>query len=1308
MDVSLILRKFRKTLASASVLALLSTLVVSTSGVANAASFTDIAGHWAESYIEELTPSIFDDGATFRPNDAMNRAEFSKVIVEAAGFTQVNPATPTFTDVPANAWFYGYVETAKQFGVVNGDTDPDTGDLLGTFRPADNVNRTEAAKMIVNGIGLNPVAGSSPFSDVPAWGQEFVNTLYSYCIVDGVSSSQYDAGRDVTRAEIAKMISLAQKASDPNCRTTGGDGDGDGDGDVTPGGEGTLEVELSSMSPASASIPKNGVVFYTAVDFTAKGAAVKLNGFTITRFGGLGDRDSFDNVWVVDNETKLRVGNVRTINRDDQAAIDFGSNPIEIPQGATVTLWLAAKMNTTTTGEENALGINAAADVKSSAATIDGSFAVKGAMHKIENIDAGTLEIENLDTSGDIEVGQTETLLKATFENKDTRDKDYVLESMVVKNDGTEDIADVLDPETIVVKIGSTVVSKSVTLVGEHLFIVFDPAKSIIADGEDRTVELTADLIAGEDGRTIKLVIEEESDVYARINAADAPFGVDIQTKTPTQTDIEDYPFGTYTIDAGEFTVRRHPETPGSNVFIPTDEATPVLVFTMRATAPVLVKDVDVRVTAKEANGTAMNDTNLTDTTSLSGKLPANNLEVSVAGANSTEASSPIVAINATNGEYRYQVENIDAEVVGEVKSTVTAEFEGGVAVKDESYRFEVQAGEMKIDRNTLSDDSTLIGGDKTGTARSEFLTLNDEELDVALLGPQDETYVSGSSDVQAFCFSLKANNSGGEVKVDDITISRKTSSEVTKDELQTLSLLDDAGNVLDDVNTFDTNGDAKFENLDSDIILQPNQQKDYCLEIGSVDQNTHAKDGIDANSTADLQMEIKVGGIIARDGDDRSVSTITGLALDSGFIRFAPTGTLSLTVNQSYAPSKIIAAGSTAGNTKEVVVGVEAVAIDDDIYIDEIVFENDLDDDTSTATQPNADEDNIGTALQRVELFDLVSKEVLATANAKFVSSDAYPSGEDRMVAKFDSMNNQLLVPKGDSREFGVRIETLGIDTLTKSGVQVQLQPVHPAHLGVVATSKSSGSKLGLASITLDLGTNDDSNIANDNNVGDLFVIRRSAPKFHLVNSSQAAPGGGAKGVVARFDVEPLVDNVNIARFTARANTKNAAYSTTVGDWEVYSADQDGGQCPSNLDSSTYKRTVTVSTVANAGDNATSQDRYFFFNFADNGDPITKGKKRCYAVKAPVVAAGADDATSRTASLTFVEDSTIGAVDKDSAGDHQSADNTSVAGVDAIGHFLIWSDNPTGSRAAYADNAWVNGFKVEGLPMSPINVTGL
>ncbi len=179
-------------------------------------TFNDVpCSAWYFDYVEQLVDEgVFDVSDNFRPADFLNRAEMVKLVITAidglAGYQ--TPPTPTFDDVPANAWFYDYVEAAVQLGIVSGYTDP-SGNLTGLFGPGDNVNRAAGIKWVVNSFAVpTTLSPASPFSDVTPsnWFHDYVLTAYNQSVVDGYSDGRFAPADLVTRAKIAKWLVNAQ------------------------------------------------------------------------------------------------------------------------------------------------------------------------------------------------------------------------------------------------------------------------------------------------------------------------------------------------------------------------------------------------------------------------------------------------------------------------------------------------------------------------------------------------------------------------------------------------------------------------------------------------------------------------------------------------------------------------------------------------------------------------------------------------------------------------------------------------------------------------------------------------------------------------------------------------------------------------------------------------------------------------------------------------------------------------------------------------------------------------------------------
>lgn len=115
----------------------------------------------------------------------------------------------TFPDVQPSDWFYSYVEDLVALGVVNGS--------MPEYRPGDNVNRAEMAKLVVEAFDIDLVSpDEATFNDVAAgtWYYEYVETAAAHGIVSGYKDDEgtltgyYGPADAVTREQAAKMIVL--------------------------------------------------------------------------------------------------------------------------------------------------------------------------------------------------------------------------------------------------------------------------------------------------------------------------------------------------------------------------------------------------------------------------------------------------------------------------------------------------------------------------------------------------------------------------------------------------------------------------------------------------------------------------------------------------------------------------------------------------------------------------------------------------------------------------------------------------------------------------------------------------------------------------------------------------------------------------------------------------------------------------------------------------------------------------------------------------------------------------------------------
>ncbi len=176
------------------------------------AAYSDVpAGVWYEGAVDAFVDAGYLDAAQtkFRGTDNANRAEFVKLVVELnGGVINSAPATPSFDDVATGAWYYKYLEEAGKEGWVRGD-----GSCYGKHpcyaRPSANINRAEAASIIVRAFGLESAGAAPQFSDNPSgqWYTSDIQTAADHCVVQGDdSTSRVRPSDNMNRAEMVVML----------------------------------------------------------------------------------------------------------------------------------------------------------------------------------------------------------------------------------------------------------------------------------------------------------------------------------------------------------------------------------------------------------------------------------------------------------------------------------------------------------------------------------------------------------------------------------------------------------------------------------------------------------------------------------------------------------------------------------------------------------------------------------------------------------------------------------------------------------------------------------------------------------------------------------------------------------------------------------------------------------------------------------------------------------------------------------------------------------------------------------------------
>ncbi len=180
---------------------------------------------WAEKEVYALVEmgviNGYPDG-TFKPNNQITRAEFSKIIVLTSGRYSVDKGnySSSFADVPATAWEYSFVSAAYQFGYIKGRSET-------IFDPASNITRADLCLIVYRYIKsinpefkakTNPDGTAITFMDaanVPSYAQEAVMALYSNGVAPlrDTVNNKFEPTLPATRAECAVIVYNATRAA---------------------------------------------------------------------------------------------------------------------------------------------------------------------------------------------------------------------------------------------------------------------------------------------------------------------------------------------------------------------------------------------------------------------------------------------------------------------------------------------------------------------------------------------------------------------------------------------------------------------------------------------------------------------------------------------------------------------------------------------------------------------------------------------------------------------------------------------------------------------------------------------------------------------------------------------------------------------------------------------------------------------------------------------------------------------------------------------------------------------------------------
>lgn len=172
-------------------------------------SFTDLdQAAWARDSILSLAGRGYlsgDGDGKFRPNDAITREEFVKLLLCGLKIDPVSRESG-FVDAAKNAWYEPYLAAARAAGIVNGDDS-------GSFGVGQQITRQDMAVMVFRAVeaveGQKPEAaqnaGFQDYGQISAYAAEAVDWMYQETLISGMGDQTFAPLENASRAQAAKV-----------------------------------------------------------------------------------------------------------------------------------------------------------------------------------------------------------------------------------------------------------------------------------------------------------------------------------------------------------------------------------------------------------------------------------------------------------------------------------------------------------------------------------------------------------------------------------------------------------------------------------------------------------------------------------------------------------------------------------------------------------------------------------------------------------------------------------------------------------------------------------------------------------------------------------------------------------------------------------------------------------------------------------------------------------------------------------------------------------------------------------------------
>lgn len=937
MDLSFVTRKFQRSIAGLSLLAILASFAGFT-GTAFAKTFSDVSSdYFAYDQIDSLSDAGVMTGlsdTTFGPDQSLTREQAAKILVLGFIGSVDDTATVTCTGTVSD-WATSYVATANSWGIMNGYSDGSCGAM-------DSINRADFATMVARASGLTSdgTLGSDMFSDVTAgsYYDESVGTDWAYSVVDGTSSTTFSPASSVTRGQAAKMV---DNAMNPVYRGTGSGSGSTGSADAT------VTVEVSNDTPSADTLPSGATsVELATFDLTAEGDDSMLDGLTVHQYG-ISSVPSGATVYLYNGTSRLTSGT--TVNSTSHES-DFRNLNLDLPEGDTVTVSVRMDMGTWSSTGEVGFEIASADMVDVGDSSVEGDFPAMGDKFTVSTTSAGSVTVEKNGSVDNADVGENDAYVGKFKLTASSVEGGYVQElGMYVA--GTVSTADVenfrlyvtgddSEPVAQVDNVDDLDVVRFVIGEGEGVMDGISDGYSL-EKGESKSFYVLADFNTGRSSDTVSMYIDQNTDV--RVVGDLYGYGMSV-TRTSYDGDLCTSTAGDctfQTLQGGDITVSSNGPA-ASDVAINGKDLT-LLNFVVTSVTDVTFDNFPIALSGSESadttegllNGTSANFTDIKIMDTDSGSQIYSSVDAT--SLTTTEVSSGGTAITEGAGDQN------TAYYVWTDDWFVDAGSEYNLALKTDiantstldamtiigSLPFDATFPALKDANNKTLTNSTVLVPNSTITGKT--MTVKAPSLTLSLASSPaagSTTYVKGSSDVR-FSGIVFACGKASDCKVTDLTLqgyldddasgvpqctaaavgtcAQNTHSSALSTYVGSVSLVDSDGNTI-----------AASKAVNTSTFAVTYTSLNWTIGAGDT-EIAYVEGNLSSNSFANGDAETIAFGVssasnVTVENADGNSFSATGTANSTGatYVTTSNGGSLTVAVSSSTARENIAIAGSS------------------------------------------------------------------------------------------------------------------------------------------------------------------------------------------------------------------------------------------------------------------------------------------------------------------------------------------------------------------------------------------------------------